>query len=87
MIKKILAVSMFALLVATSNSAFGETKVLSPAGSGGYIDPQTGTYYAPAGPGLVNTRDGSFIAPGGTNTRTGEHIVVPPPVLPLPAKR
>ena len=42
---------------------FAEGPPLVPTGGGGYIDPQTGTHYAPAG------------STGVTNTRTGRHVV------------
>ncbi len=39
-----------------------QDKWIVPSGNGGMIDPQSGTYYAPAGPsGYVNTRNGQFI--------------------------
>jgi len=44
----------------------------------GAVDPRTGTFYAPAGEGLVNTKDGRYLSPAGPNgyidTRTGEFV-------------
>jgi len=76
---------IFVLTLMSVSFAYAQPPLV-PDGTGGYIDPQTGTYYHSDGTGgVINSRNGTRLNPTGAddgfiNTRDGRYV----PAIPDP---